>query len=92
MVKSMKRLPAEGTKDLKKLKAMLRLGSPRGVEKRDLREIDGGGGWGTYKNDGARYAAFLGGQLQGWGGGESERYWIELPAQSEWRKLIERID
>ena len=37
----MNRLPAEGTKDRKKLEAMLRPGSPRGVEKRELQEIDG---------------------------------------------------
>jgi hypothetical protein len=89
MTRSMTKLPAEGTKDLKKLKAMLRLGSPYRVSKLDLREIDGGGGWGTYKNDGKRYASFLGGTLRVWGGGDSERYWIELPAESEWRKLIE---
>jgi hypothetical protein len=48
----MNRLPAEGTKDRKKMKAMLRLRSPHGVEKRELQEIDGNGGCGTYKNDG----------------------------------------
>jgi hypothetical protein len=54
MTKPMSSLPAEGTKDRKKLLAMLRLGSPYGAEKRELREIDGDGGWGTYKNDGKR--------------------------------------
>ena len=82
MPRSLNRLPAEGTKDRKKMEAMLRLGSPRGVEKRELQEIDGNGGWGTYKNDGKRYADFLGGKLHIWGEGKSERYWIELPPQS----------
>jgi len=48
---------------------MIRLGPPRGAEKRDLQEIDGRGGWGTYKNDGKAYADFLGGTLRVWGGG-----------------------
>jgi hypothetical protein len=84
MTKAMNTLPAEGTKDRKKLEAMLRLGSPYGVEKRELQEIDGNGGWGTYKNDGKRYADFLGGTLHRWGSGQSERYWIELSRQSKW--------
>ena len=50
MTKTLNRLPAEGTKDRKKMEAMLRLGSPCGVEKHELQEIDGNGGWGTYKN------------------------------------------
>ena len=87
MRKPLRKLPAEGTKDRKKLEAMLRLGRPRGVEKRELQEIDGGGGWGTYKNDGKAYADFLGGTFHVWGGGQSERYWIELPAQSQWACL-----
>jgi len=83
MRKPLIRLPAEGTKDRKKLEAMIRLGSPRGAEKRALQEIDGGEGWGTYKNDGKAYADFLGGTLHVWGSGQSERYWIELPSQSK---------
>ena len=50
----MNRLPAKGTKDRAKLEAMLRVGSPRGVSKLDLRVIDGGDGYGTYKRDGKR--------------------------------------
>jgi hypothetical protein len=88
MTKAMNALPAEGTKDRKKLLAMLRLRSPYGAEKRELQEIDGNGGWGTYKNDGKRYADFLGGTLRIWRSGQSERYWIELPPQSKWRKLV----
>ena len=42
-----------------KLEAMLCLGPPNGAETRELQEIDGNGGWGTYKNDGKRYADFL---------------------------------
>lgn len=83
MRKPLNRLPAEGTKDRKKLEAMIRLGPPRGAEKRDLQEIDGRGGWGTYKNDGKAYADFLGGTLRVWGGGQSERYWIELSPESK---------
>jgi hypothetical protein len=82
MRKPLKRLPAEGTKDRKKLEAMIRLGPPHGAERRELQEIDGGGGWGTYKNDGKAYADLLGGTLCVWGGGQSERSWIELPPPS----------
>jgi hypothetical protein len=81
----MNRLPAKGTKDRAKLEAMLRVGTPRGVSKLDLREIDGGDGYGTYKRDGKRYAAFLGGTLRVWGSGDSERYWIEMP--KDWKGL-----
>ena len=88
----MNRLPAEGTKDRKKLEAMLRLRSPRGVEKRELQEIDGNGGWGTYKNDGKRYADFLGGTLHRWSSGQSDRYWIVLPPQSKWRTYFGMTD
>ena len=84
----MNRLPAEGTKDHKNMEAMLRLGSPHGVDKRELQKIDGNGGWGTYKNDGKRYADFLGGTLRVWGSGQSERYCIELPPQSKWRNYF----
>jgi hypothetical protein len=82
MRKPLNRLPAGGTKDRKKLEAMIRLGRPRGAEKRELQEIDGNGGWGTYKNDATAYADLLGGTLRVWGGGQSERYWIELPPRS----------
>jgi hypothetical protein len=82
-MRKMRRLPAEGTKDRTKLDAMIRRGPPRGAEKRELQDIDGNGGWGTYKNDGKRYADFLGGTLRVWGEGQSERYWIELPPQSK---------
>jgi hypothetical protein len=88
----MNRLPAEGTKDRKKMEAMLSLGSPHGVEKRELQEIDSNGGWGTYRNDGKRYADFLGGTLRVWGEGKSERYWIELPPQSKWRNYFGLTD
>ena len=37
------------------------MGTPHGVNKLDLREIDGGDGYGTYKRDGKRYADFLSG-------------------------------
>jgi adenosylmethionine-8-amino-7-oxononanoate aminotransferase len=83
MRKPLKRLPAEGSKDRKKLEAMIRPGSPRGAEKRELQEIDGGEGWGAYKNDGKAYVDFLGGTLHVWGSGQSERCWIELPSQSK---------
>ena len=43
--KTLRRLPAEGTKGRKKLEAIVRLGRPRGAEKRELQDIDGGGGW-----------------------------------------------
>jgi hypothetical protein len=52
MRKALRKLPAEGTKGRKKLEAIVRLGRPRGGEKRELQDIDGGGGWGTYRNDG----------------------------------------
>ena len=42
---------------------------------------------GGYKNDGKAYADFLDGTLHVWGGGQSERYWIELPSQSQWSNL-----
>jgi hypothetical protein len=82
-MRKMRRLPAQGTKDRMKLDAMIRVGPPRGAEKHELQDIDGNGGWGTYKNDGQRYADFLGGRLRVWGEGKSERYWIELPPQSK---------
>ena len=51
---------------------MLRLGPPHGAETRELQEMDGNGGWGTYKNDGKRYADFLGGTLHIWGRGKKQ--------------------
>jgi hypothetical protein len=78
-MRRLNRLPALGTKDRAKLEAMTRLGPPQGAEQRELEEIDGNGGYGTYKNDGARYAEFFGGELHTWGGGKSRRYWVELP-------------
>lgn len=78
-MRKLKRLPAQGTKDRAKLDAMLRVGPPHGAEKSQLQAIDGNGGWGTYKNDGKRYADFLGGKLHVTGSGPTERYWIELP-------------
>jgi hypothetical protein len=71
MPRQLNKLPAEGTKDRRKLEAMIRLGPPRGAEKRELQDIEGNGGWGTYKNDGKRYAYFLGGTLHVWGGGRT---------------------
>ena len=50
---------------------MIRLGPPHGAEKRELQEIDGGGGWGTYKNDGKAYADLLGGTLAFAAGGKA---------------------
>ena len=60
-MRKMKSLPATGTKDRAKLEAMHR---PGGARQSELQEIDGEGGWGTYKNDGARYADFLGLELK----------------------------
>jgi hypothetical protein len=79
MARKLSRLPAPGTKDRAKLEAMLRQGPSRGARKYQLQEIDGNGGWGTYKNDGKRYADFLGGKLHVTGIGATECYWIELP-------------
>jgi hypothetical protein len=92
MTKTLNQLPAEGTKDRKKLEATLRLGPPHGAETRELQEIDGNGGWGTYKNDGKRYADFLGGTLHIWGEGKSKRYWNELPPHSKWRNYFAKSD
>jgi hypothetical protein len=78
-MRKMSKLPKLGTKDRAKLEAMIRLGPPQGAEHRELEGIDENGGWGTYKNDGARYAEFFGGELHIWGGGQSRRYWVELP-------------
>ncbi|WP_298107438.1 hypothetical protein [Bradyrhizobium sp.] len=72
-------IPKIGTKRRAKLDAMIRLHPQKGAEQCELEEIDGNGGWGTYKNDGAEYADFLGGKLHIWGEGKSRRYWIELP-------------
>jgi hypothetical protein len=74
------KLPREGTKDRAKLEAMRRLGSPRGASQRELNDIDAYNyDWGTYKNDGARYAEMLGGELVVWGDGQNRRYWIKTP-------------
>jgi hypothetical protein len=75
------KLPREGTKDRAKLDAMARRGLPCGASLRELQDIDDSKGkpWGTYKNDGARYAEMLGGTLRIWGSGPSTRYWIETP-------------
>jgi hypothetical protein len=70
-MRKLNRLPGEGTKDRAKLEAMRR---PNGVTQRELQEIDGNDGWGTYKNDGARYAEFLRLKLQISGDGSSRRY------------------
>jgi hypothetical protein len=72
-------IPKIGTKRRAKLDAMIRLQPQKGAQQRELEEIDGNGGWGTYKNDGEEYAHFLRGKLHIWGGGKSRRYWIELP-------------
>jgi hypothetical protein len=81
-MRTMNRLPANGTKDRAKLEAMIRLGPLKGAETRELQAIDGNGGWGTYKNDGHRYAVFLKGKLHISGEGASKRYWIELSSSS----------
>ena len=72
---NLNRLPAEGTKDRAKLEAMRRVATQR-----ELEDIDGNGGWGTYKNDLKRYADFLGGEPRIWGSGPSRRYRIIMPA------------
>ncbi len=74
------KLPREGSKDRAKLEAMRRLGPPHGATTRELQDIDDSKGkpWSTYKNDGARYAEILGGELRFWGSGPSMRYWIEI--------------
>jgi hypothetical protein len=78
-MRKLNRLPKTGTKRLAKLEAMIRLRPQQGAEQHELQEIDGNGGYGTYKNDGAEYAEFLGGKFHIWGKGPSRRYWIELP-------------
>ena len=45
-----------------------------GATQSELQEIDGNGGWGTYKNDGRAYADFLGLELKISGSGLSRRY------------------
>jgi hypothetical protein len=70
-MRKLKRLPAEGTKDRAKLEAMRR---PAGARQDELQEIDGNGGWGTYKNDCAVYAELLGAECKIWGSGASRRY------------------
>jgi hypothetical protein len=76
-------LPAIGTKDRAKLEAMRGVGPPPGATQAELQKIDGNGGWGTYKNDGAAYADFLGGKLRISGSGSARRYWIEFPAKGK---------
>jgi hypothetical protein len=70
------KLPREGTKDRAKLEAMRRIGPPHGATQLELQKIDGLG-WGTYKNDGARYAEILDGELKIWGSGPDRRYFIK---------------
>ncbi|UFX48596.1 hypothetical protein HAP47_0018805 [Bradyrhizobium sp. 41S5] len=72
----LKRLPAERTKDRAKLEAMRR---PGGARQHELQEIDGNGGYGTYKNDGARYAAFLALELKISGSGTNRLYRLVQP-------------
>jgi hypothetical protein len=67
----MRRLPAIGTKDRAKLEAMRR---PGGSRQSELQDIDGNGGYGTYKNDGARYASFLKLELKISGSGSNRLY------------------
>jgi hypothetical protein len=76
-MRKLNRLPAEGTKDRAKLEAMLRTATQR-----ELEDIDGNGGWGTYKNDGERYADFLGGELKIRDSGPRRRYRVVMPASS----------
>jgi hypothetical protein len=76
-MRKLNRLPAEGTKDRAKLEAMLRTATQR-----ELEDIDGNDGWGTYKNDLKRYADFLGGEPRIWGSGPGRRYRIVMPANS----------
>ena len=73
------KLPREGTKDRAKLEAMRRRGPPHGATARELQDIDASKGkpWGTYNNDGKRYAEILGGELRIWGSGANMRYWVE---------------
>ncbi len=70
-MRKLNRLPAQGTKDRAKLEAMRRSGGAWQVE---LQDIDGNGGWGTYKNDGKAYADFLGLELQISGSGSKRLY------------------
>jgi hypothetical protein len=70
-MRTLKRLPADGTKDRAKLEAMRRPGGARQLE---LQDIDGNGGYGTYKNDGARYATFLDLDLKISGSGDNRLY------------------
>ena len=70
-MRKLNRLPAIGTKDRAMLEAMRR---PGGARKSELQAIDGNGGWGTYKNDGAAYALFLGLELKVSGSGPNELY------------------
>jgi hypothetical protein len=70
-MRKLSRLPAQGTKDRAKLEAMRR---PCGAKQHELQDIDGNGGWGTYKNDGRRYAEFLGCELKISGNGPNRLY------------------
>lgn len=72
-------------------KSLFRLGAPRGAEKRELQDIDGGGGWGTYKNDGKAYADFLGSTLHVWGGGQSERLTLQANTRSCWQPAVPSV-
>jgi hypothetical protein len=71
IVRELNKLPADGTKDRAKLEAMRR---PNGAAQNELEEIDGNGGWGTYKNDGRAYADLLGLELKISGSGSTRRY------------------
>jgi hypothetical protein len=65
----MRRLPAVGTKDRAKLEAMR-----SGSRQSELQDIDGNGGYGTYKNDGMRYASLLKLKLEVSGSGPNRLY------------------
>src|ERR1700722_10450987 len=76
-------LHAIGAKDRAKLEAMRGVGRPPGATQAELQKIDGNGGWGTYKNDGAAYADFSGGKLRIFGSASARRYWNEFPTKGK---------
>lgn len=69
-------LPREGTKDRQKMDAMRRPGGATQIELQaiDAEGIPGSQGYGTYKNDCARYAEFLNLKCKIEGSGKTRRY------------------
>jgi len=64
-------MPGVGTKRRAKLEAMNR---PGGAETWELQQIDGNGGYGTYKNDCKQFAGLLGKRPEITGKGLHRRY------------------